>query len=171
MMWRAVEFAELERSWLCWLPQLGLRRPDAEALVRRQLRSRLAALDSFYRCWTVLPCAGGSALQTLLPEEWRRRTSLAAESRRTAQEAAARHQRRYPPSASRHDVALRYLGPWEWGHHLVLSYHPSICRYFFWCTCANDDKPLCLLSGWQVLAHLAAPCVPAAAIWGSRYNM
>ena len=67
----------------------------------------------------------------------------------------------------------------KWGHHVVLSYCPLVCRYFFWCTVGAKQPPLlkqvgsslCLLTGWQVLACFEQPSISSQVIWGSDYNM
>ena len=69
-----------------------------------------------------------TALQTLLAEVWEDKKKKVSSRARGASDL---HVARYPPTAERHDIALRYLGPWEWGHHVVLAYSPPLKRYFF----------------------------------------
>jgi hypothetical protein len=187
-VWRAVaEFVEPDVRWLCWLRQVGVlrHRRDAEALVRRQLQRRMAALeDTHDKSWTLLEPSPPTRLAQLLDNNWKLRpdpvqTGLGL------------------PPRPWQDVAHRYLGL---GHYLVLSHSSMLRCYFFRHDCGghgyeedanyrffrrhaggggDEDAShrfygnfvpslaaIRPLSAWQVLRHLAANHVPTDLVAG-----
>ena len=174
---RLIDYGRFEASWLRWLPHAR----EVETLVLQHLRTRLVALLTRHASvWLMRPLhSAATTLQTLLVEVWEEwADKKKKEVSPWARGASDLHVARYPPTAERHDIALRYLGPWQWGHHVVLAYSPPLKRYFFWCTVGGrkraptlEEVHGCLLTGWQVLQCFEAGAIPAHVIWGSDYNM
>jgi hypothetical protein len=164
-VWRAVaEFVEPDVHWLCWLWQMGVlrHRRDAEALVRRQLQRRMAALEeTCYKSWTLLAPSPPTWLAQLLDSDW----GLRADPVRC---------QTCPPRPWQ-DVAHRYLGL---GHYLVLSHSSMLRCYFFrhdgggngyeedanfrfYGNFVPSPASIRSLSAWQVLRNLATDHVPS----------